>query len=262
MKAVNIRLNIRWILLVALILTVGNVAFAEDVKIEEDIWAEETGHLSESRAHLIMQEVEEDDPDLAKTLQKLWATDRDGFMELLYEKKLMPSSVKGHVIDEKKLKKDFVAWLQKNFEEEAKNLQAIKENCPDTYERHLALSRQQYNRIMETERKNPELAEVMKQDVRLTKQRGVLLAKISKAKDSERKKLIAELKKIVDARFDIIVKKKQLRYENLEKRIDWLSKKIEENKIETQKLIEKKEEKTKERLAELLSEAEKMNWDK
>ena len=260
MKAENKGLFVGLFLICTLILLTNLNVFAGDSAIEEDIWAEETTQLSEDKAVRIMKEVEAENPELAKQLKELWESDKEQFMQKLYENNLLPRYVKNDVIDEQKLNEDFVTWLQANFEDEAKDLQSIKEKNPQMYDSHLALCKQQYSRIMETERRAPQLAEVMKEDVRLTKKRGVVLAKISKSKGQERDKLIDELKQIVDQRFDIIIKKKQLRYESLAQRVEWLAQRIEENKAETQKLIEKKDEKTKQRLEELLSEAEQMNW--
>ena len=243
-----------------LVLAIGS-CFAEGPG-DEDIWAEDaTQKISDEYADQIIKDIEKTNPDLAQKLCRLRNTNPPEFMRQLHENNLIKDVQDGISDEDKILNEEYFQWLKENFTEEAKMLESIKDKKPDVFEHHLNVSRRQYGGIMDVQKRYPALADAMKQDVLLTKQRGVLLANIINAEGQERENLIAELKKVIDARFDIIVKKKQLQYEALEGRIDWLQKKIEKQKEETQKLIENKDQKTKERLEELLSEVEKMNWE-
>ena len=58
----------------------------------------------------------------------------------------------------------------------------------------------------------------------------------------EQKELLeAELKGFISQRFDIIVKKKQLRYEKLQKKLEYLKKEVAENQTELATLKNQKE---------------------
>ena len=157
---------------------------------------------------------------------------------------------------------EYVEWLQENYPQEAAKLKKVQANNPDIYIRHALMSRSKYGKIMEMQKKNPALAEIMKEDLHLNKRRFELVGKIKKAKGKDAEKLKKELEKVVSARFDLLVKKKQLQYESLERRIELLKKQIARQKIEVQKLKDNKPQATKERMEELLSNKEKVKWNK
>lgn len=245
----------------AVLLCVSGICPAEDT--EDDLWSEDISpKISDEYASYILSDVEKQNPELAQKLYRLRNTDKQEFLRQLHEYKLLKGVPENVDDTDKYLNEEYFKWAKQFFVEEADNLEAVKKKHPENFERYLTVSRRQYGRIMEVHKRSPELAQAMKDDVLITKERGILLAKIGRSEGQQREKLIAELKQVVDKRFDIIVRKKQLQYELLEKRIDKLCDKIKQQKDETQKLIENKEQKTKERLEELLSEVEKVNWDK
>lgn len=254
-------------LLAVMLLGVG-VCFAEDNKPEKDIWAEEIDtNASQERITELLRSVAKKDVELAGRLAKLRYEDPKQFWTELREKGFLKSSRpaipkdQAAVNREKKQNEEYFAWVQKNFKEELGKLQRIKENNPKIYDRHLSISRKRYGKIMEIQKMNAPLAEVMKQDVLLSKKRNELVSRIKYATDDKHKqKLIAELSKVIAARFEVIVKKKQIQYEALEKNLERLKKRIATQKAETQKLIDKKDQATKDRVKELLSDAEKVNW--
>ena len=161
----------------------------------------------------------------------------------------------------KKSNEDYIVWLKKNYPDEAAKLEKLQKSKPELLNRHIMMSKRRYGRIMEMQKKNPKLAKVMKEDLKLGRKRRELLRKIKKAKGGDRDKLVDELEDIVSARFDIIVKKKQLQYEALAKKIQQLNKQIDKQKAEADKLIDKKDQAISDRMKALLSEEQKIKWD-
>jgi len=121
-----------------------------------------------------------------------------------------------------------------------------------------------YGRIIEEGRRNPELAEVLIEDLKLKKRRDELLKKIRTVKsESEKKKLVAELEEVVSGRFDLIVRRKQIAYERLLRWLEELRKRIRESRGEIVRWRDEKfkNENVKQRTGDLLEEIPKFNWD-
>jgi len=104
-----------------------------------------------------------------------------------------------------------------------------------------------------TQKRNPELAGVLKEDLDLIDQRDALLREIRQADENSRKRLIDDLHEVVSKRFDLIVRKKQLQYDELRRRLDRLRRDLENKEQELGKLIESKEDVTRHYLEELLN---------
>jgi hypothetical protein len=159
---------------------------------------------------------------------------------------------------------EYLEWLQDNYPDQAKELLELKEKDPQLYMRKLALSFETYGRIAEVAKENPKLAEVLKKDLELKKQRDDLLSKIKTTKDDQKKqKLIKELEEVVGARFDLVVEKTRIRYDQLNKRLGRLEKEIKENeaKVEQWKNAEFKKRNVKARMEELLGKTEGFKWE-
>ncbi|RKY07370.1 MAG: hypothetical protein DRP65_10590 [Planctomycetota bacterium] len=159
---------------------------------------------------------------------------------------------------------EYIKWLKKNFPAEAKKLAKLREKDqenPEAYFKQVMESRAKFGEIMEAEERNPELAKILKEEIVLKKDRDKLLARIQTAKGKQRQDLIRKLEEAVNTRFDLIVRKKQLRYEYLLRRLERLQKEVKQREAEVEKLKNKKARLIKERLEELTSNAEKINWD-
>ena len=159
---------------------------------------------------------------------------------------------------------EYIEWLKRNFPEEAKKLARLHEKDPenlDEYIQQVIDSRDKFEEIMEAQERNPELAEVLKGEFELKRDRAKLLEKIRTAQPKQRKELIKNLEELVNIRFDLIVRKKQLRYEHLRRRLERLQKAVKEREAEVEQLKSKKAQFLKERLEELTNKAEKMDWD-
>lgn len=156
---------------------------------------------------------------------------------------------------------EYIQWLEKNYPDEAEDLNELQQNDPEQYFKGVFTSMRKYGRIMDAEKRNPELAEVLKDDLEIQKLSNGLLEEIKRVDDKKREELIKELESLVSRRFDLIVQKKQLQYEDLQKRLEQMQKELKQRQLEVKKLQESKEKAIKERLAELIGQNEKVNWE-
>ncbi|MBM4102980.1 MAG: hypothetical protein FJ263_02870 [Planctomycetes bacterium] len=160
-----------------------------------------------------------------------------------------------------KMHNEFIAWLEKNYPEQAEAIKPLREKQPDEYMARTMELMRKYEPIMRAEKNNPKLAQAMKDDLELQKQRDSLLKEIRTAKGEEREKLIAQLKDNVARRFDVIMTKKQLQYDDLKKRLEELKKDVKAREGELEKLKSNKDTAVDEHLKDLVSQAEKVQWD-
>ena len=160
-----------------------------------------------------------------------------------------------------KMHTDLLAWMQKNVPDEAASLNQLREKQPEEYVIRAAETMRKYMPIMRAEKDNPKLAEVMKDDLENQRRRDELLRRLSTAEGGEKDTLVAELKTLVSQRFDLIIAKKQMQYDELRNRLDELKKdvKARENELETQKA--NKDKAVEEHLGELILRTEKINWE-
>jgi membrane-associated HD superfamily phosphohydrolase len=157
---------------------------------------------------------------------------------------------------------EYTGWLSENYPKQAKKLEQLKTKNPELYARQVALGYRKHSSIIEASQGNPQLAEILKNDLTLKQKRDKLLRKIAGSADQkERKQLTAELEEIVSSRFDLIVKRKQNAYEQLRKELEKLQEKVKKSEAEVGKWKEIKDEKVKQRLEELISQTEKFSWD-
>lgn len=156
---------------------------------------------------------------------------------------------------------ELIAWLEKNAPDEAVKLKQLRDKQPEDYVMRTAELMRKYAPIMRAEKDNPKLAETMKEDLEIQRQRDELLQRIGSAQGEEKDKLIAELKTLINRRFDLIIAKKQLQYDDLRKRLEDLQKEVKtrEKELETHKA--NKDKAVEEHLKDLISRTEKVNWD-
>ena len=159
---------------------------------------------------------------------------------------------------------EYLKCLKENYPDEATKLEQIKKDNPDQYVRALMISGKKYGRICESVKDDPNLAKVLKQQLELKDKRAELLKQIKATTDDKQKKtLTAELEQIVGQQFDLIVKRKQMAYEDLTRKLADLQKEVAQRKVEVEKWNGKdfKSQKVKERVTELVNEPEKFEWD-
>jgi hypothetical protein len=157
---------------------------------------------------------------------------------------------------------EYIEWLKKNYPDEAEKLAQAKKDNPEIYLKKLMLSMRKYGRIEEASIENPKLVEVLKEDLVLREKQNELVSKIKAAtNENEKKELTKKLEGITGQRFDSIIKKKQIEYEQMRERLEHLQKRVQESQAEIEKWKATKSEKVKDRLQELMSGTEKFQWD-
>jgi len=158
---------------------------------------------------------------------------------------------------------EYIEWLGQNFPDEAEKLERLQKEKPELYMRKLMVSLKKYGRIYRASKDNPELAAVLKDDMALKQRRRELMSQIKTTTGKDEKNaLISELDDVVSRRFDLIVKRKQIAYEQLAKKLEELQKEVKsrEADVEKWKSPQFKEQNVKARIKELLSQTEKFDW--
>ena len=159
---------------------------------------------------------------------------------------------------------EFLEWLKKNYPVEAERIGDSENRHPQASVKLMTTSIKKLRHIFEAEKENPALAEVLKEKLELRKQQNMLVKKIHQEKNAERKEdSKRELAELMNARFDLIVRGKELKYESLLKRLKELENEVKQSRAKISKMKDPafKEQKIKARLEELLGQAENFKWE-
>lgn len=157
---------------------------------------------------------------------------------------------------------EFLSWLAKNEPNDANQLAGLKDKDPLAYARRLAVEMKKYRPIIEAERTNPALADLLKKNIGLKEKRNALLEKIKGTTDEKQKKdLTAQLKEVIGDQFDVIIQKKQLQYEDLKKRLDELQKEVNTSQSDLDNYKKNKEDLIKKHLDDLINKSGQFDWD-
>ena len=211
--------------------------------------------LTDETIEQIMKDLAKSEPAKAAELSKLREKDPEKFKEELgkvHFEKVMRERMEAR---RHQMQAEYTEWLEKNYPEDAKKLAALKERDPNLYIKRFRLSMDKYGRIFGA-RENPELCEVLKEDLELKEKADQLVRKIKSAgKEDEKKELTAQLEQVAGRRFNLIVRQKEIAYAQLLKRLEELKKKLVEDKAEVTKWKDAKfkEENVKKRVQELIS---------
>jgi hypothetical protein len=163
-----------------------------------------------------------------------------------------------------RLRREFLEWLEKDYPEQAQELAKLKEADPDQYDRTLSLSMKRYQRLFQAVRDNPKMADLLKEDFELKQQRDQILRRLRRAKDDAvRKDLTARLEAVLNERFDVIVQRKQMEYEQLLKKLERLKQQVQKSEAEVNKWKEPdfKNQSIKARVEQLINPKEDFKWD-
>jgi hypothetical protein len=222
--------------------------------------------LTDAEIDRILKDLKEHSPEKAKELEQLRGKNPEKFQQ---ELRRQAREEFGKVARERwekwlqERREAFLKWLGENIPGEAKELTRLKETSPDHYGEKYELVWRKYGRIYEENRRNPELAKILLEDVKLQKRRDDLIARIKATKNERRqKRLQSELQEVVGLRYDLIVRRKQMAYEWLLKRLEALQNRIKESRAEILKAQdpEVKKENIKKRTQELLEEKKGFPW--
>jgi hypothetical protein len=260
---------------------------------KEDFWGEDRPRhrqkqfeLTEEKIERIMERLKEAEPEKAEELQKLQEEDPNQFKVELRKTMRERFGKRFRKHGKERLGKhhgggrggpgepmvgrmhrkhaELIEWLEKNYPEAAERMRDLHGDKTELFEKRMGLGLKRYAKIMEAEKDNPELAAVLKEDLELKQQRDKLLRRVRKAQDEEKKQeLVAELQEVVGARFDLIVKRKEMEYEELRKRLARLRRQIQksEENVEKWKDADYKADNVKARVGELVGGSEEFKWE-
>jgi hypothetical protein len=213
--------------------------------------------LTDEEIDRIIKSIKQSNPDKAKELEKMRNEDPNNFQEQLREHGRDEfSKIVKERIDKwrEQRREEFLKWLEENFRRQAEELKRLLQD-PDLYWKKYEIIRQKFWRIFEEERRNPELAEVLKEKIRLEYWRDRLLREIRRTKEEKKKKeLINKLRDALGRRFDLIVREKQIAYKWLRDRLEELQKRVEESQAEIDKLKDSKKQNIDKRIEDLLKQ--------
>ncbi len=223
--------------------------------------------LTDEELNRIMDGIRQRDPEKAKEMEELRQKDPDRFRSELRKHAgeefgvIMKERMENFRRDRQN---EFIEFLEKYVPKEAQELSTLKDRDPELYSRKYDLARQKYERVSVWAKRSPEMAEVLVADIQLQDKQDELVGKIKAAKnEQEKEKLMAQLKEVVGNKYDLIVRRKQIAYEWLLKRLEALQKEVNENKNEIIKYMDEKakEENVKERVKYLTEDSLKLKWD-
>ena len=223
--------------------------------------------LTDEEIDRIMKGVKESDPAKAKELAELREKDPEKFRDELrrHGREQFGKIIRERIDNWRKTRQaEFLEWLEKPVPKEARDLAKLKERNPNIYAEKFELVWKKYGRVFEEGRRNPELSDILLEDLKLQERRDELLKKIKAARsEKEKKKLVAELEEVIAGRFDLIVRRKQIAYERLLKWLEELQDRIKKSRAEIAKYNDEKvkAENVKQRREDLLEETPKFRWD-
>jgi len=266
------------LLVMALMAAAASLVAAKDQAQDKtaDIWEDEPSDARQPRwyrwysdqmADRIMKGIQQRDPDKAKQLAQLRKKDPEKFKAELGKhgrQEIEQISRERYDAWRKRWKADFVLWLKTNYPQEEKELDKLQEKDPQLYVKQYEHLRAKYGYIFEAEQDNPELGAVLKEDFELKIRRDHLLARMRREKSDARRQAIgADLQEVVARRYDLIVRRKEIAYEHLLKKLEGLQALLKESKEEIVKSRDSKvrQENIRRRLETLTDDQKRFKWD-
>lgn len=152
---------------------------------------------------------------------------------------------------------EFMEWFGTAYPDKAKPFQQLRTTDYEEFLNRISAIQQRFEPLMQAEKRNPELARILRKDIELQDLCGDLLGKIAAANDKDRQTLTQQLKRVVANQFDIIVQKRRMKYADIEAKIGQMQKEVGVQKRQLDQLVKKKEQATQDRIKELLTPPEK-----
>lgn len=249
--------------------------------IPPDLWEDETGgqtnslELSRESIDQLLSKLDTESPDLARQLRQ-WRKD-DPFRFVLEIRRIalarnpkaasrQPKTNAGDPAvpidpirqgqwrqNQEKLIAEFMDWFKAAYPDKATPLQQLHKKDYEEFLNRISAIRRRFEPLMRAEKRDPELAKILRKDIELQDLCGELLGKIAAAKNKERRTLTEQLTRVVANQFDIIVQKRRLKYADIESKIGQMQKEVDEQKRQLDQLVQKKEQVTQDRVKELLT---------
>lgn len=223
--------------------------------------------LTDEEKDRILEALSKRDPEKARELAGLREKDSDKFREeLRRHAREEYSEVMRDRMEKLRQERqaEFLAFLDKSVPKEAEELTKLKDENHGLYTAKYDLAWKKYDRAFEESKRNPDLAEVILEDLKLRKRSDDLVIKIKAAKsERDKKRLTAQLERVLSDRYDLIVRRKQVAYERLLHWLEELQKRIETSKTEIvrAKKQEVRAENIKQRMKTLLEGDKGFKWD-
>lgn len=248
----------------------------KQVKEKQDIWQDEPADsrpswyrrgLSEDTINRVMQALGKRDPAKARELQKLRKSDPERFKSELREQaqpELDQIARDYWEVRRQRRNTEFLEWVKANYPAEEQTLAGLKHRDPLLYAKSFDHLMNVYGYIFEAERSNPELGAVLKEDFDLKKRSDELCRQIRRERaDARKQSLGLELQEVVARRYDLIVRRKEIAYEELIKRLEDLQRQAKEGKDEIVRWQDEsiKRENVRQRLQALTDNKVKFKWD-
>ncbi len=251
-------------------------AAAESPETKNDIWQDEPKEtwrpwwqrdLTDDVVERIMKGLQQRNPAKAKELSELRQKDPERFKaELREQGRPEIDQIASERLQARRQERHtkFLEWLKNNYPAEEQALAKLKEANPQLYVTNSERLLNQYGYIFDAASSSPELGNVLKEDLEL-KKRAVQLCKQIRNEKSDAKKqaLGAELQDVLGRRYDLIVRSKEIGYEQLQKKLDELQKQVREGKDEITKWRDGKikQENIRQRMKTLMDEKTRFKWD-
>jgi hypothetical protein len=218
--------------------------------------------VPEARINAVLDRISQHDPNRAEKLRELRKSDPEAFAQEMKKGGWFPPK-RGEVKERlEQMHNEYMKWLEKNYPKEAANLVQAKEKNPDQYFHLLKENFEKYGKIARADKENPELAKVLREDLKVKAEITKVVEDLKSASDeSQKSTLNANLKDLVAKRFDLILQQKQLHYQELNKRIERLKTELKKQETELEKYKAKKDQEVTKRVNELLNQNESFDWE-
>ncbi len=252
------------------------MATDQSKQTKEDIWQDEPTEsrggwwrrdLTDETANKILDGLRKRDPAKAKELEKLRSRDPERFKAELRnagQPELDQITLGYWEARRQKRNADFIEWLKANYPRQEQELTALKDKDPKLYITSFEHLMDEYGYIFEAARSNPELGNVLKEDYDLKRRVGELCRRLRSEKlDAKKQELGTELQDVVARRYDLIVRRKEIAYEQFLKRLEDLQKQVIQSKeeIANYKDPKVKQENVRQRVQSLTENKVKFKWD-
>jgi uncharacterized coiled-coil protein SlyX len=261
----------------------GENAVDTNDEIDRGVPWTEFDFISPEHVQMILYGIRRIDPQKADRLEKLYETDFESFKKdstnfmREHRDELFPGWGKPddkepgkgphnrmwqeQIKEMQQRNEEYLNWLRGNYPAEANELEQARKENPGLYMRRLMKSGRKYGAVAMAAKTNPQLAEVLKKDIELKDQRDEILKKLETAQADEKDALIAQLKNVVAARFDIIIQRQQLQHQELLAKLKKLEKRVKDSEQEVEKWKASKDKEVETRVKKLLEGEDEFKWD-
>jgi len=256
-------------------LTTAALAGAGAKPEKDNIWKDEPREnrppwqrdLGPEQIERVLKGIQQRDPAKAKALAELRRKDEDRFLtELRDQGRPEIDQIFRERWEARRQERNnrFLEWLKVNYPAESQSLAKLKDGDPQVYMAAFDNAMNRYGYIFEAENSSPELGAVLKEDLDLRKRSEELCCRLRNEKSEAKKQTLgAELQEVVSRRYDLIVRRKEIAYEQLLQRLAELQKQLTESKDDIAKFkdTKTKEENVRQRIRELTENKVRFKWD-